>query len=97
MLYCIFPLFLSDGLSHLFIVLSVLSVSLIVNKFAPMDSLCLLPEGSACIPVVGTVCPRSSDPFYIVNYYIKWVSTSLTYSMYDVPGHKSKKELTVST
>ena len=25
-----------------------------------------------------TVCPRSSDPFYIVTYYIKWVSTSWT-------------------
>ena len=23
-----------------------------------------------------TVCPRSSDPFYIVSYYIKWVTTS---------------------
>ena len=22
-----------------------------------------------------TVCPRSSDPFYIVTYYIKWVTT----------------------
>ena len=26
----------------------------------------------------GTVCPRSSDPFYIVSYYIKWVTTSWT-------------------
>ena len=24
-----------------------------------------------------TVCPRSSDPFYIVTYCIKWVNTSL--------------------
>ena len=29
-----------------------------------------------------TVCPRSSDPFYIVGYYIKWVTTSWTYSTY---------------
>ena len=28
-----------------------------------------------------TICPRSSDPFYIVSYYIKWVTTSWTYSM----------------
>ena len=28
-----------------------------------------------------TVCPRSSDPFYIVSYYIKWVTTSWRYSM----------------
>ena len=27
-----------------------------------------------------TVCPRSSDPFYIVIYYMKWVTTSWTYS-----------------
>ena len=26
----------------------------------------------------STVCPRSSDPFYIVTYYIKWVTTSWT-------------------
>ena len=25
-----------------------------------------------------TVCPGSSDPFYIVSYYIKWVNTSCT-------------------
>ena len=25
-----------------------------------------------------TVSPRSSDPFYIVSYYIKWVTTSWT-------------------
>ena len=29
-----------------------------------------------------TVCPGSSDQFYIVTYYIKWVTTSWTYSMY---------------
>ena len=26
-----------------------------------------------------TICPRSSDPFYIVTSYIKWAKTSLTY------------------
>ena len=25
---------------------------------------------------VHTICPRSSDPFYIVSYCIKWVTTS---------------------
>ena len=25
------------------------------------------------------VCPRSSDPFYVVTYYIKWLTTSWTY------------------
>ena len=26
----------------------------------------------------NTVCPRSSDPFYVVTYHIKWVTTSWT-------------------
>ena len=26
----------------------------------------------------NTVCPRSSDPFYIVTYYIKYVTISWT-------------------
>ena len=29
-----------------------------------------------------TVCPGSSDPFYVVTYYIQWITTSWTYSMY---------------
>ena len=29
---------------------------------------------------VYTVCPRSPDPFYTVNYYINWVKTSWPYS-----------------
>ena len=29
-----------------------------------------------CNLVSYSVCPRSSDPFYIVTYYIKWVTTS---------------------
>ena len=27
-----------------------------------------------------TVCPGSSDPFYIVSYYMKWVITSWTFN-----------------
>ena len=27
---------------------------------------------------IATVCPKSSNPFHIVNYYIKWVTTSWT-------------------
>ena len=27
-----------------------------------------------------TVCPRRSDPFYIVSYYIRLVTTSWTYN-----------------
>ena len=32
--------------------------------------------------VKNAVCPRSSDPYYIVTYYIKWVTTSWTHSTY---------------
>ena len=28
-----------------------------------------------------TICPGSSDPFYIVSYYLRWVTTSWTHSM----------------
>ena len=31
-----------------------------------------------------TVCPRSLDPIYIVNYYIKWATTSWTYNNFNV-------------
>ena len=30
-----------------------------------------------------TVCPRSSDPFYIVTHYVNWVTTSWAYSMFN--------------
>ena len=29
-----------------------------------------------------TACPRSTAPFYIVTYNIKWGTTFLTHSMY---------------
>ena len=29
----------------------------------------------------GTACPRSSYPFYKVSYYVRWVTTSYTYSI----------------
>ena len=35
-----------------------------------------------------TVCPGSSDTFCIVSYYIKRVTTSLTYSNSKQTGHK---------
>ena len=29
-----------------------------------------------------TVCPRSSDPFHIISYYIKWVALFLRHTVY---------------
>ena len=37
-----------------------------------------------------TVCPESSDPFYILTYYIKWVTTSL-----DILYYVSKKKVPI--
>ena len=37
---------------------------------------------------INSVCPGSSDPFYIVTYYIKWVTTSWTHSsLSDIHSH----------
>ena len=33
---------------------------------------------------IPTVCPRSSDPFYILSYYIKCGTTSSTYSILEL-------------
>jgi len=30
-----------------------------------------------------TVCPRSSEPFYVVTYYIKWVALLLGHIVQD--------------
>ena len=33
-----------------------------------------------------TICQGSSDPFYTVSFYIKWVTTSWTHSIYTIQG-----------
>ena len=33
-----------------------------------------------------TVCPGSSDPIYIVTFFIKWVTTSWTDSIHELVG-----------
>ena len=40
---------------------------------------------------IGTVCPGGNDSFYIVSYYIKWVTTSWTYSIIEKIHHVDKK------
>ena len=44
------------------------------------------------IKYIRTVCPGSSDPFNVVSYYIKWVTISWTYSIYNIhtPVHVVK-------
>ena len=51
-----------------------------------------------CNRIIGchTVCPRSSDPFYIVSYYIKWVTTSWTYSISLVDFYPRKHMIEIS-
>ena len=41
------------------------------------------PEHLYIVRMVHTVCPGSSDPFCNVTYYMKWVTTSWTYSTKD--------------
>ena len=41
--------------------------------------------------VDSNVCPRSSDPFHIVSYCIKLVTTSWTHSMLG-PGHGGEED-----
>ena len=43
-----------------------------------------------------TLCPRSSDPFYTVTYFMKWVTTSLTEGIcvkIEETGRKSFNEI----
>ena len=40
------------------------------------------------IYILYTICPRGSDPFYIVSYNIKWVNTSWTCSMINIEHQK---------
>ena len=46
-----------------------------VRLLEPLDP----KSRKAMVCTVHTMCPRSSYPFYIVTYYIKWVTTSWTY------------------
>ena len=43
--------------------------------------------------VACTVCPRSSAPFHIVTYNIKWVTASRTYSMFFQTLGPSRSEI----
>ena len=53
-------------------------VFLALRVVAPPDF--YLGSGSK-VQELATVCPRSIDPFYVITYYIKWVTTSLAYSI----------------
>ena len=48
----------------------------------PTDSFIGLKIIQLRVPESHTLCPRSSDPFYVVSYNMKWVTTSWTYSIY---------------
>ena len=52
----------------------------------PATPCCRSPSGVSpgsvqCTIYYDTICPRSSNPCYIVTYYINWVTTSWTYIM----------------
>ena len=60
-------------------VLSISMQQLVILKWTRLLSFGISVE------LCNTLCPRSSDPFYIVSYYIKWVTTSWTHSMRHMP------------
>ena len=47
------------------------------NGYTVSDWVCKWVSGGQQIHIV---CPRSSAPFYVVTYSIKWVTTSWKYS-----------------
>ena len=53
----------------------------VLEDLAPRVHHVLERSNAAFISYGFTMCPGSSDPFYIVTYYIIWVITSWTYSM----------------
>ena len=50
-----------------------------VSNVADAKLSLLANQTEALAQTVGTVCPVSSDPYHIVSYYMKWVTTSWTY------------------
>ena len=45
---------------------------------------CTPPPSQTMGSIEDTVCPKSSDPFYKVSYFIKWVTTSWTHSIWKI-------------
>ena len=45
---------------------------------------------------ICTVCQRSSDPFYTISYYIKWVTSSCTNSLFFSPLQSYREVLSTS-
>ena len=45
------------------------------------------------VQYVCTVCPRSNDPFYIVSYYIRWLTTSWTDGIVKTMSNNFSNEL----
>ena len=53
--------------------------SLELLEHAVMNTAFLIFLGGDGYYSILTVCPRSSGPFYVVTYYIKWVTNSWIY------------------
>ena len=49
--------------------------------------------GSYTLCLRSTVCPGSSDPFYVVSNYIKWVLGHKSYPFYILSHYKKKNYL----
>ena len=51
-----------------------------------------IPAAFPLLKIKTTICPRSSDPFNIATYYIKWVTTFWTHSRGKLEKQQGKKE-----
>ena len=64
--------YLISCLRHLFRLRAVTNPIFVKTFLHPCTTYSELPS------YISNVCPRSSDPFYILSYYIIWVTTSWT-------------------
>ena len=87
LLYISFFLFFSFFLLKSYMSFFLFSFFLSTYPYICLYQLLVLLEESK--NTESTVCPGSSDPFYIVSYYIKWVTTFRTHS---ISNPNSEKE-----
>ena len=69
---------LNSLISQVELSLSISSLPIVLSLFLPQRSLSSLAPSYFYYLFADTVCPRSSDPFSKVTYYIKWANTSWT-------------------
>ena len=72
-------------LCKLFVVLNLILIFLCLTQKMFFHWSGLITPNRLC-----TVCQRISAPFYKASYYTKWLTTSWTYSSYNINGKKTR-------